>query len=118
MSLLKAPENVPVWIDITRCKACDICVSACPAGVLSMRQEPSSTLGAIIDIIAPDSCIGCTDCEMHCPDFAIHVADKKADGIVFAKLTQKAEDRAQAIRNNNYRLPLNYTSTGNKIDEQ
>ncbi|GKT37371.1 hypothetical protein ADUPG1_003314, partial [Aduncisulcus paluster] len=72
MSLLKAPINTPVWIDITRCKACDICVSACPAGVLSMRQEPSSTLGAIIDIVALDSCIGCGECELHCPDFAIH----------------------------------------------
>jgi len=108
MSLLKAPQNKPVWIDITRCKACDICVSSCPAGVLSMRQDPTSTIGAIIDIVAPDSCIGCNDCELHCPDFAIFVADKKADGIKFAKLTPEAEERAEAIRNNNYRLPLNY----------
>lgn len=108
MSLLTAPINTPVWIDITKCKACDICVSSCPAGVLSMRKDPSSTLGAIIDIIEPDSCIGCTDCETHCPDFAIYVADKRADGITFAKLTPEAEERAMAIRNNNYRLPLNY----------
>lgn len=108
MHLLKAPANTPVWIEITKCKACDICVSACPAGVLSMRQDPSSTLGAIIDIVAADACIGCTDCEIHCPDFAIHVADKKADGITFAKITKEAEDRAVAIKNNNYRLPPNY----------
>jgi len=108
MSLLKAPINTPVWIDITRCKACDICVSACPAGVLSMRQEPSSTLGAIIDIVALDSCIGCGECELHCPDFAIHVADKKSDAISFAKLTSESKQRAQAIRDNNYRLPTNY----------
>jgi len=108
MPLLKAPLNTPVWIDITKCKACDICVSSCPAGVLSMRQDPTSTLGAIIDIIAPESCIGCTDCEMHCPDFAIYVADKKEDGIKFAKLTVEAEERAIAIKNNNFRLPLDY----------
>jgi len=108
MPLLKAPLDTPVWIDLTRCKACDICVSVCPAGVLSMRQEPASILGAIIDIINPESCIGCTDCELHCPDFAIHVADKKEDHFRFAKLTQKAEDRAKAIKQNNYRLPLNY----------
>ena len=108
MALLKAPLNTPVWIDISRCKACDICVSACPAGVLSMRQESSSTLGAIIDIVALDSCIGCGECEAHCPDFAIHVADKKSDGVTFAKLTKEAEKRAEAIKNNNYRLPLNY----------
>jgi 2-oxoglutarate ferredoxin oxidoreductase subunit delta len=108
MSLLKAPLNTPVWIDTTKCKACDICVSSCPAGVLSMRQDPTATLGAMIDIIAPESCIGCTDCEIHCPDFAIHVADKKADGIKFALLTEEAQNRAEAIKNNNYRLPLDY----------
>ena len=108
MSLLKAPLHTPVWIDITKCKACDICVSSCPAGVLSMRQDSTSTLGAIIDVIAPESCIGCNDCELHCPDFAIYVADKKSDGITFAKLTPDAEARALAIRSNNHRLPLNY----------
>jgi len=108
MSLLKAPLNTPVWIDINKCKACDICVSACPAGVLSMRAEPSSVLGNIIDIIAPESCIGCNDCELHCPDFAIYVADKKSDGIKFSKLTEESQKRAQLIQNNNYRLPLNY----------
>lgn len=108
MSLLKAPKNTPVWIDPTKCKACDICVSACPAGVLSMRQESTSTLGAIIDIVALESCIGCGECEIHCPDFAIHVADKKSDGVTFAKLTSEAEQRAKLIKDNNCRLPLNY----------
>lgn len=108
MSFLKAPKNTPVWINRDNCKACDICVSACPAGVLSMRQDPSSVLGSIIDVIAPESCIGCNDCELHCPDFAIYVADKKSDGITFAKLTPEAEARAMAIRKNNFRLPENY----------
>jgi len=108
MSIIKAPSNTPVWIDITKCKACDICVSLCPAGVLSMRQDSSSTLGAIIDIIVPEACIGCNDCETHCPDFAIYVADKRGDGIKFAKITPEAEERALAIKNNNHKLPLNY----------
>ncbi len=68
MSLIKAPDNTPVWVDESRCKACDICVSVCPAGVLSMRAEPTSTLGAMVDIVAIDSCIGCNDCELNCPD--------------------------------------------------
>jgi 2-oxoglutarate ferredoxin oxidoreductase subunit delta len=45
MAIIEAPENTPVWVDTSRCKACDICVSVCPAGVLSMQPEPSSTLG-------------------------------------------------------------------------
>jgi len=108
MSLMKAPENTPVWVDTTRCKACDICVAVCPSGVLSMKQEPTSTLGAMISIEHPESCIGCNDCELNCPDFAIFVADKKADGYKFAKLTDEAKARQVAIVENNYRLPVNY----------
>ena len=67
-----------------------------------MRPEPSSTLGAMVKIIAPQSCIGCNDCELSCPDFAIYVADKKQ--FKFAKLTDEAKTRAQAIKDNNYRV--------------
>ncbi len=102
MSVLKAPENTPVWVDEARCKACDICVSVCPAGVLGMRLEPHSTLGAMISIVAPESCIGCNDCELSCPDFAIYVADKSE--YKFAKLSDEAKQRAQAIKDNNYRI--------------
>ncbi len=106
MAVIEAPENTPVWVDESRCKACDICVSVCPAGVLSMRQEPSSTLGAMIDIIAPESCIGCNECELTCPDFAINVAEKSE--FKFAKLSDEAKARQEAIVANNYRLPENY----------
>ena len=108
MSLIKAPENTPVWINTDNCKACDICVAVCPSGVLSMKAEPTSTLGAMVEIVALEDCIGCNDCELNCPDFAIFVADKKADGIKFAKLTDEAKARQVAIVENNYRLPENY----------
>lgn len=108
MSLIKAPENTPVWVDTARCKACDICVAVCPAGVLSMKAEPTSTLGAMISIEFAEDCIGCNDCELNCPDFAIYVADKKTDNIKFAKLTDESKARATMITENNYRLPENY----------
>jgi len=101
MSTIEAPKNTPVWIEEHKCKACDICVSVCPAGVLAMRQEPQSTLGAMVEIIEKDSCIGCMDCELSCPDFAIHVADKKE--YKFAKLSDEAKQRSEAIKRNNYR---------------
>lgn len=106
MAAMVAPENTPVWVDTARCKACDICVDACPAGVLSMQQEPTSTLGAMIAVIAPDSCIGCNECELVCPDFAIYVAEKKE--FKFAKLTDTSKARQEAITNNGYRLPADY----------
>ncbi len=105
-STMKAPENTPVWVDTSRCKACDICVDVCPAGVLAMKAEPSSTLGAMISIVAPESCIGCNECELLCPDFAIYVAEKSE--FKFAKLTDAAKERAEAILNNKYRLPAGY----------
>lgn len=92
-------EDVAVWVDTKRCKACDICVSYCPAGVLGMRLEPSAVLGKIIEVVHEDACIGCRDCELHCPDFAIYVAKK---GFKFAKLTPESRARAEAIRENGY----------------
>ncbi|RXJ87353.1 4Fe-4S binding protein [Arcobacter sp. CECT 8985] len=103
MGIIQAPENTPVWVDENRCKACDMCVSVCPAGVLSMKYDSSSTLGAMASVVYEDSCIGCNDCELSCPDFAIFVADKKE--FKFAKLTTEAKERSIAIINNNYRLP-------------
>jgi 2-oxoglutarate ferredoxin oxidoreductase subunit delta len=41
-----------------------------------------------------------------CPDFAIFVADRKE--YKFAKLTKEAKARAEAIINNNYRMPTGY----------
>lgn len=101
MSLVKAPDNTPVWVNVLRCKACDICVSMCPAGVLAMVQAPNSTLGSMIEVVNPESCIGCKDCELHCPDFAIYVADRGE--FKFAKLTDVAKERAEAIKQNKFR---------------
>jgi 2-oxoglutarate ferredoxin oxidoreductase subunit delta len=99
------PGNQPVWVNTDNCKACDICVSVCPAGVLGMKYESTSTLGAMISIDHPEACIGCMECELTCPDFAIYVADRKElkeAGLTFAKLTDEAKDRQAAIMSNNY----------------
>jgi 2-oxoglutarate ferredoxin oxidoreductase subunit delta len=105
-TLMTAPANTPVWVDTARCKACDICVDACPAGVLSMKPDAGSTLGANIEIVAMDACIGCNECELSCPDFAIYVATKQE--FKFAKLTDSAKARQEAINANGYRLPADY----------
>lgn len=94
------PGNQPVWVNTSNCKACDICVSVCPSGVLGMRYDSTSTLGAMISIDHPEACIGCNECELTCPDFAIYVADKKE--YKFAKLTDDAKERQIAIVANNY----------------
>jgi 2-oxoglutarate ferredoxin oxidoreductase subunit delta len=98
-------NNAPVWVNTSNCKACDICVSVCPSGVLGMRYDSKSTLGAMISVDHPESCIGCNECELTCPDFAIYVADAKeykAAGFSFAKLTDDAKARQASIVANKY----------------
>lgn len=98
-------DNAPVWVNTGNCKACDICVSVCPSGVLGMRYDSKSTLGAMISIDHPEACIGCNECELTCPDFAIYVADSKeykAAGFSFAKLTDESKARQEAIVANKY----------------
>ena len=54
----------------------------------------------MISIEHPESCIGCMECELSCPDFAIYVADKKE--YKFAKLTDDSKNRQVAVIANNY----------------
>ncbi len=100
MSKLESPANTPVWVDYKRCKSCDICVELCPSGTLAMKVEASSVQGKIISVISPQNCIGCNACELSCPDFAIHVADRK--DYKFAKLSAEAKEAAAKIKANNY----------------
>lgn len=102
MTNQKIPKNTPVWVNEDECKACSKCVAVCPAGVLAMKYDNTSTLGQVVTVIEPNSCIGCTDCELACPDFAIKVADKKE--FKFAKLTDEAKQRAQKLKENNYKV--------------
>jgi hypothetical protein len=48
------------------------------------------------------ACIGCRECELHCPDFAIFVAPK---GFKFARLSSQAREMAEKIKNNNFMKP-------------
>ncbi len=102
MGNLQMPENTPIWVFKDKCKACSKCVAVCPAGVLAMSYDPTSTLGQIANVIEPNSCIGCAECELACPDFAIKVADKK--DFNFAKLTESSKLRALKLKENNYKI--------------
>ena len=54
------------------CKACGICSAFCPKGVIDLDDSGRP------EIKNPDDCIGCRFCELHCPDFAVTVRERRA----------------------------------------
>ncbi len=94
-------EEVAVRIDENRCKSCNVCVSVCPSGALAMVEDAHAIQGVMARVVHAQACIGCRECELRCPDFAIFVAEK---GFKFAKLTPESRARAEAIKANNFRL--------------
>ena len=60
-----------VTILTENCKGCELCIPACPPGVLSM-----STTGNRLGYLYPElttGCTGCTACQQVCPDFVFEV---------------------------------------------
>ncbi len=53
-----------------RCKGCNICVALCPKKVLDL-----DTLGKVY-LVDEAACVGCGQCELHCPDYAIYIEKK------------------------------------------
>ena len=61
-----------VEIDIQKCKGCELCISACKEKVLSLSG--SINLKGYRYIIADNNtCTGCVNCALVCPDAVITV---------------------------------------------
>lgn len=56
------------------CKSCGICIAFCPKNVIGKNEAGEPV------IERPDDCIGCRFCEIHCPDFAITILERGAEG--------------------------------------
>lgn len=62
------------------CKGCGLCVSVCPAGIISLDGAKINSRGyhpAHIEDM--DLCIGCANCAVMCPDSAITVERSELD---------------------------------------
>ncbi|MDQ1474857.1 MAG: 2-oxoglutarate ferredoxin oxidoreductase subunit delta [Actinomycetota bacterium] len=60
-----------VTIDAAHCKGCDLCIPACPPGVLAMSTEVNH-MGYRFPQLSP-GCTGCGACLYVCPDFVFEV---------------------------------------------
>ena len=57
-----------VVIDVEACKGCDLCIDACPPGVLEMTTHDVNTRGYRYPLLLA-GCTGCKACARICPDF-------------------------------------------------
>ena len=59
-------------IDIEACKGCELCIAACPPGVLRMTGTDVNGRGYRYPVLVP-GCTGCKACSQICPDFVFQV---------------------------------------------
>ena len=74
-------------VDYDKCRACGMCVSACPKGIIALIPYDavhwvgckSTDKGAVTKNYCEVGCIGCKMCEKKCPTGAIKVTDFVAE---------------------------------------
>ena len=62
-----------VKIDAERCKGCELCLSACPKGVLGRSAARNGKGYYPAEVKKPADCVACAGCARICPDSAISV---------------------------------------------
>lgn len=60
-----------IVIATERCKGCELCIPACPRGVLAMSRAVNKDGYHYPELF--EGCTGCTACQIVCPDFVFEV---------------------------------------------
>jgi 2-oxoglutarate ferredoxin oxidoreductase subunit delta len=61
-----------IVIDTERCKGCEVCIPACPEGVIEISPNVNGKGYHYASPVNP-GCTGCTNCAVVCPDGVITV---------------------------------------------
>lgn len=59
--------------DERRCKACGLCIRACPKDALVLGDHINAAGYRFVVAKVEDNCIGCGVCAVNCPDMVISV---------------------------------------------
>jgi len=63
-----------IVIDENRCKACELCTTACPQHLIAMSDIFNARGYRPARLVDPnEACTGCAACALICPDVAITV---------------------------------------------
>lgn len=67
------PPKGRIVVNEALCKGCELCVSACPQGVLALSAERITAKGYHPAELIAQGCTGCGICAVVCPEAAIEV---------------------------------------------
>ncbi len=62
-----------IEIDFERCKACELCMPACPKNCIEQGAAINAQGYAAAAFARPEDCTGCAICAESCPDVCIRV---------------------------------------------
>lgn len=62
-----------VEINSNVCKACELCVFACPKGVLALGNDNNPSGYHYAAVVNQEACVACKMCAVVCPDAAIEI---------------------------------------------
>lgn len=108
--ILKRKNRPPVYIDLDKCDACNLCSYDCPYEAIDMLIKDGATKA----ILSPDKCVGCGICIGSCREHAItHVqfpllhlaAQNKKDITVFSCSYFPEPDLPENLNIEHYKVP-------------
>lgn len=66
-----------IFIDINRCKGCELCIHFCPQKILELENSLNAMGYRGVTLKDKTKCTGCGICARVCPDLAISLNREK-----------------------------------------